>query len=80
MTESAWSRQEGGNHYQQLKIQPGQFIYQNNLGWFAGNALKYIVRAPFKGQAVEDLKKAIHYLQMWLEELENEDVVEGHFK
>ncbi len=31
-TVSAWDRQEGGNHYKQFAIQPGQFIAKNNLG------------------------------------------------
>jgi len=70
---SEWDRQEGGSHYKQFAVQPSEFIYKNKLGWFAGNAVKYICRAPFKGTAVQDIRKAIHYLQLWLEELEKEE-------
>ena len=34
-----------------------------NLNFNEGNALKYIVRARHKGQHLDDLRKAIDYLQ-----------------
>jgi hypothetical protein len=37
-----------------------------------GNILKYILRAPYKGFEVEDLKKAQKYLAWEIERLENE--------
>lgn len=39
-------------------------------GFNKGNAIKYIVRAGKKGDAVEDLKKAIEYLKFEIERLE----------
>ena len=33
------------------------------MNFCCGNAVKYIWRAPFKGKYVEDLKKAIWYLE-----------------
>lgn len=36
--------------------------YPNDLGFLIGNTLKYILRAPFKGHPLEDLKKAQNYL------------------
>lgn len=33
-----------------------------NLGFSAGNAVKYILRAGHKGDRIEDLRKAIWYL------------------
>lgn len=33
-----------------------------NMGFCLGNAMKYIWRADLKGNATEDLKKAIFYL------------------
>lgn len=34
-----------------------------NMGFCQGNALKYLLRAPFKGAFREDLKKATWYLR-----------------
>jgi hypothetical protein len=34
-----------------------------HMGFNLGNALKYIWRADLKGNAVEDMKKAIFYLE-----------------
>lgn len=35
-----------------------------DMGFCQGNALKYILRAPFKGHFAEDLRKAAWYLRM----------------
>jgi len=59
------NRQEGGSHYQ-LPIQPIEYIYKNKLGYMEGNVIKYVTRHESKGGA-EDLRKAIHYLEMLLE-------------
>jgi hypothetical protein len=59
------NRQEGGSHYQ-LPIQPIEYIYKNKLGYMEGNVIKYVTRHADKGGA-EDLRKAIHYLEMLLE-------------
>jgi hypothetical protein len=49
-----------------MKIQPAEFINENKLLFAEGNAIKYICRHQSKGKA-EDIKKAIHYLEMILE-------------
>ena len=61
----AVERQEGGFHYQ-LPIQPIEYIYKNKLGYMEGNVIKYVTRHESKNGA-EDLRKAIHYLEMLLE-------------
>lgn len=53
--------QIGGNHYKKHKIQPWDAIHDWNLGFFTGNAVKYIARHKDKG-GLEDIKKARHYL------------------
>ena len=58
-----WAK--GGRHYQNLKIQPSQFINKNKLLFAEGNVIKYICRHQAKGKA-EDIKKAIHYCEMIL--------------
>ena len=61
--------QVGGNHYKEMGIQPTDYILSNNLGWCEGNAVKYISRYKQKGQR-QDIEKAIHYLQILLEQLD----------
>lgn len=58
-----WAK--GSPHYQDLKIQPSQFINKNKLLFAEGNVIKYICRHQAKGKA-EDIKKAIHYCEMIL--------------
>ena len=58
--------QVGGKHYHSMKIQPAEFINENKLLFAEGNAIKYICRHQSKGKE-EDIKKAIHYLEMILE-------------
>ena len=65
LTISALKKQEGGNHYKDMKIQPVEFITANNLGFLEGNVVKYICRHHAKNGA-EDIKKAIHYCEMLL--------------
>lgn len=55
--------QVDGDHYKNMKIQPAQFINENNLPFAEGNAIKYICRHKKKGK-IKDINKAIHYLQM----------------
>ena len=50
------NRQEGGNHYSKHTIQPYTFITENNLSFFQGNVIKYVVRYKDKN-GIEDLKK-----------------------
>lgn len=63
---AASAKQIGGDHYKDFAIQPSEFIYKNNIEWLEGNAIKYICRHRLKGGA-QDIKKAIHYLQLILE-------------
>ena len=58
--------QVGGNHYQQLPIQPIVFAQRNRLGACETLVLKYITRHRLKGGA-EDIRKAIHCLELLLE-------------
>ena len=63
---SAYKKQIGGSHYKDMVIQPSQFINKNKLLFAEGNAIKYICRHAHKG-GKEDLKKAIHYIEMIIE-------------
>ena len=54
-------KQVGGNHYK-TAIQPWDFVLANDIGFLEGNAIKYIVRHKQKN-GIEDINKAIHYLE-----------------
>ena len=58
--------QEGGDQYKKMNVHPAYFINENKLPFAECNAIKYICRHPYKGKE-EDIKKAIHYLNMILE-------------
>lgn len=58
--------QPGGNHYLNQPIQPWDYIASNKLDFFQGNIIKYITRWRDKG-GIEDLKKAQHYLEKYIE-------------
>ena len=60
---SVYKKQIGGSHYKNMKIQPAQFINDNNLPFAEGNAIKYICRHRNKGE-IQDLEKAKHYIDM----------------
>ena len=55
--------QVGGNHYQKYKIQPVEFIMNNNVPYVEGNVIKYVMRFRVKN-GLEDLLKARQYLDM----------------
>ncbi len=69
-------RQEGGDHYLQMSIEPWDIIdsfpLEQQIGFYRGNALKYIMRMGSKDARLKEIKKAEHYLQKLIEVLENE--------
>jgi hypothetical protein len=60
---SALDTQEGGSHYKDMAIQPVTFIVKNNIPFLEGNVIKYVCRHANKN-GVQDIDKAIHYLQL----------------
>ena len=65
-TYNSLDEQVGGKHYRNMKIQPAEFINENKLLFAEGNAIKYICRHSVKVKE-QDIRKAIHYLEMILE-------------
>jgi hypothetical protein len=57
----------GPAHYRRGFIEVWDFIHDQGLNYFLGNAIKYVCRAGYKESKVQDLQKAIHYLQKELE-------------
>ena len=62
------------SHYTDGKIEVIDFIEDKNLDFCLGNAVKYISRAGKKDPAkeIEDLKKAVWYINRRIQELEQE--------
>jgi hypothetical protein len=58
-----------------MALQPWDIVDALDLGFYEGNVLKYLLRR--KGNRVEDLRKAIHYLERMIE-LEPSVKVESH--
>ena len=58
------------NHYNIGGIEVIDFIESWNLGFSLGNAIKYIARAPYKNDELEDLKKARWYIDREIQRLE----------
>ena len=58
-------------HYSRWKIEPVQFMMENEIPYVEGNVIKYIMRWRYKG-GLEDLHKAQEYLNILVKnELEN---------
>jgi hypothetical protein len=60
---SALDTQVQGTHYKDMLIQPVEFIVKNNLAFLEANVIKYVCRHRNKN-GIEDLNKAIHYLEL----------------
>ncbi len=75
MLEDVDTIQHGGQHYKKYgDCQPWNIITAWNLGYLDGTALKYIARWRDKN-GIEDLKKAIHFLQKTIEVEEAKNAV-----
>lgn len=61
-TNKLFAIQHGGYHYKMIAIQPIIMYDHLNLGFKESCVIKYVLRYADKN-GVEDLKKAIHYLQ-----------------
>ena len=59
-------QQVGGGHYKDYDIQPIEFIVANEIPYMESNVIKYVCRHRDKN-GVQDLNKAIHYLEMMKE-------------
>ena len=51
------------NHYNVGDIEVIDFIDSWGLNFNLGNVIKYVVRSDYKGNKIEDLQKAIYYIE-----------------
>ena len=52
-------------------IEAIDYIDSWGMNFNSGNVIKYVTRAPFKGDYIQDLEKALWYLQRELERVKN---------
>lgn len=63
------------SHYNKGNIEVIDAIIDWKLDFCLGNAIKYIARAGSKDDTIQDLNKAIWYINKKIELLEEEDVL-----
>ena len=76
--EPASLRQIGGTHYKQMPVQPWDVVdgwpLEQRIGYYRGNALKYLMRMGSKDQDAQEIGKGRHYIEKLLEVLQEQDV------
>lgn len=64
------------SHYNMGGIEVISFIHAHELDFDRGSAIKYIIRSPFKGTEIRDLRKAIQQLEFRIDDLLSKGVEE----
>ncbi len=66
--------QIGGQHYKQMGIQTWDVVdtwpLEQQIGYYRGSALKYLMRMGSKDERAQEIRKAEHYCQKLAEVLE----------
>ena len=74
---TANDKQVAGTHYRDMGVQVWDVVdswpLEQRIGYYRGNALKYVMRCGNKDEATQELKKAIHYLEKLVEILEDKN-------
>jgi hypothetical protein len=72
-TSTAKEKQVGGSHYKDMNVQPWDVVdtwsREQQIGYYRGGALKYIMRMGSKDQSATEIAKGKHYLEKLLEVL-----------
>jgi hypothetical protein len=73
MSELASDRQVAGTHYRDMGIQPWDVVdtwpREQQIGYYRGGALKYLMRMGAKDQNAQEIAKGQHYMEKLLEVL-----------
>jgi len=64
-------------HYTQGKIEVIEFLEDQKFDFRIASAVKYLCRYRYKGKPVEDLRKAIWYINRVIEQLEDDEESNG---
>ena len=72
---TANARQVAGQHYMKMDIEPWNVIdtwpEEQRIGFYRGNALKYIMRMGTKDERLQEIEKAAHYIEKLTEVLQD---------
>ena len=68
--KEAFPQEKGPKHYKNYVIQPYEFISKNDLSFFQGVVIKYVVRY-LMNDGVQDLKKIIHYCELEIKKIQD---------
>lgn len=75
--QPASARQVGGTHYKQMAVQPWDVVdgwpLDLRIGYYRGNALKYLMRMGSKDHELQEIEKAQHYVSKLIEVLRERD-------
>lgn len=75
-SSKARDRQEGGDHYKTMGVQPWDVVdtwpREQRIGYYRGGALKYLMRMGAKDQSPIEVAKGQHYIEKLLEVLKEE--------
>lgn len=67
-------RQEGGDHYKKMGVEPWDVVdtwpLEQQIGYYRGGALKYIMRMGSKDESLQEIRKGQHYIQKLIEILD----------
>lgn len=67
-------KQEGGTHYREMGVQPWDVVdtwpLEQRIGFYRGNALKYLMRMGTKDDEGLEIRKARHVLTKLIAVLE----------
>lgn len=78
VSHKASDEQFGGDHYKKMGTQPWDIIdtwsLAERIGFYRGNALKYIMRLNDKDEPIVNAEKAAHYCRKLAEVLSEDDV------
>lgn len=70
-SSKANDRQVGGDHYKAMGVEPWDVVdtwpREQRIGYYRGNALKYLMRMGSKDAAPMEVAKCLHYVQKLLE-------------
>ena len=75
-TSKANLKQVAGNNYKSMGIEPWNVVdtwpHEQRIGFYRGNALKYLMRMGSKDEQSQEIAKAQHYIEKLLEVLKEE--------
>lgn len=66
-------------HYKRFRIEPFDFLYQNNIPYPESHIIPYLLRWPYK-DGIQDLYKARQLLNMLIERVEGAMELEEEMK